>query len=56
MFVYNKQNKNNFDDSLGYGGDDTFPNWSSLLTGFKWLYEKKEKWFKTRNKINWVLL
>ena len=42
VFVYNKQNTNNFDDSLGYGGDDTVPNWSSLLTGFKWLYDKKK--------------
>ena len=23
------------------GGDGTVPSWSSLLTGFKWLYEKK---------------
>ena len=46
MFVYNKQNTNNFDDSLGYGGDDTVPNWSSLLTGFKWLYDKKKNGLK----------
>ena len=24
------------------GGDDTVPTWSSLLTGFKWIYDKKK--------------
>ena len=25
------------------GGDGTVPTWSSLLTGFKWIYDKKKK-------------
>ena len=25
------------------GGDDTVPTWSSLLTGLKWIYDKKKK-------------
>ena len=41
IFLYNKNNMESFDDYYGYGGDDTVPNWSSLLTGFKWLYDKK---------------
>ena len=40
-FKFDKNKKDNFDDVLYYGGDDTVPNWSSLLTGFKWLYDKK---------------
>ena len=40
-FLFDKNKKDNFADILDYGGDDTVPNWSSLLTGFKWLYDKK---------------
>ena len=29
-------------DILYRGGDNTVPSWSSLLTGLKWIYEKKE--------------
>ena len=29
-------------ETLYKGGDDTVPTWSSLLTGFKWIYEKKK--------------
>ena len=28
---------------LTKGGDDTVPTWSSLLTGLKWIYDKKKK-------------
>ena len=28
---------------LTKGGDDTVPTWSSLLTGLKWIYDKKNK-------------
>ena len=44
-FVYDtKTEKNQFEDDqiLYRGGDGTVPNWSSFLTGFKWLYEKKK--------------
>ena len=30
-------------DILNRGGDNTVPTWSSLLTGLKWIYDKKEK-------------
>ena len=29
-------------ETLYKGGDDTVPTWSSLLTGLKWIYEKKK--------------
>ena len=29
-------------DVLYRGGDNTVPSWSSLLTGLKWIYDKKE--------------
>ena len=44
-FVYDnsKKDKPTFDDNenLVCGGDDTVPNFSTMLTGMKWLYEKK---------------
>ena len=44
-FVYDNINKNKtkFDkeEVLGAGGDGTVPNFSSFLTGMKWLYDKK---------------
>ena len=33
------------------GGDGTVPSWSSLLTGFKWIYDKKEKNLKQKYKL-----
>ena len=41
-FIFDKNKTDYFKDFLDYGGDDTVPNWSSLLTGFKWLYDKKQ--------------
>jgi len=44
-FVYDnvKKDKTHFDgdEILRSGGDGTVPNYSSFLTGLKWLYEKK---------------
>ena len=44
-FVYDntRKNKTNFDrdEYLENGGDGTVPNYSTMLTGMKWLYEKK---------------
>ena len=33
------------------GGDETVPTWSSLLTGFKWLYDKKNNNLKYKYKL-----
>ena len=44
-FVYDQdKNKEQFASNEIYykGGDGTVPNWSSYLTGLKWLYDKKE--------------
>ena len=51
VFLYNKDNMESFDDYYGFGGDDTVPNWSSLLTGFKWLYDKKKNNLKQEIKL-----
>ena len=51
VFIFNKSNLLNFDDYINYGGDDTVPNWSSLLTGFKWLYDKKKYNLKQEIKL-----
>ena len=51
VFLYNTNNMDSFDDYYGYGGDDTVPNWSSLLTGFKWLYDKKKNNLKQEIKL-----
>ena len=44
-FVYDTINKNketfDSDEYLSSGGDGTVPNFSSFLTGMKWLYDKK---------------
>ena len=44
-FVYDNENKGKTsfdrDEYLPSGGDGTVPNFSNLLTGMKWLYEKK---------------
>ena len=44
-FVYDnaKKDKSTFDrdEYLANGGDGTVPNFSSMLTGMKWLYDKK---------------
>ena len=44
-FIYNETNKDLFDnneDVLSKGGDNTVPNWSSMLVGMKWIYDKKK--------------
>ena len=44
-FLYNESNKGLFNDKedvLFKGGDDTVPNWSSMLVGMKWIYDKKK--------------
>ena len=45
-FVYDNANKDktrfDSDEFLPSGGDGTVPNYSSFLTGLKWLYEKKK--------------
>ena len=54
-FVYDtKTEKNQFEDDqiLYRGGDGTVPNWSSFLTGFKWLYDKKK--FNLKQNISLV--
>ena len=33
------------------GGDDTVPTWSSLLTGLKWIYDKKKNNLKQKIKL-----
>ena len=38
-------------DEFQKGGDDTVPTWSSLLTGLKWLYEKKKDNLKPNYKL-----
>ena len=52
-FVY-EEDKSSFDDDqiLYRGGDGTVPNWSSFLTGFKWLYDKKK--FNLKQNISLV--
>ena len=44
-FIYDNSNKEKAtfdrDEYLQNGGDGTVPNFSSMLTGMKWLYEKK---------------
>ena len=39
--VMNEQDFTQDGDIYNKGGDGTVPTWSSLLTGFKWIYEKK---------------
>ena len=43
-FIYDKKNKEQFtnEEKLFKGGDATVNNWSSLLSGFKWIHEKKK--------------
>ena len=45
-FIYNKSQKDKSmfdeDEFLKGGGDETVPNYSTFLTGLKWLYEKKK--------------
>ena len=43
VFDNSKKNKTVFDkdEYLDNGGDGTVPNFSTMLTGMKWLYEKK---------------
>lgn len=38
-------------DEFRKGGDDTVPTWSSLLTGLKWLYDKKKDNLKPNYKL-----
>ena len=38
-------------DEFSKGGDDTVPTWSSLLTGLKWLYDKKKDNLKPNYKL-----
>ena len=44
-FIYDNSNKDKTtfdrDEYLANGGDGTVPNFSTMLTGMKWLYEKK---------------
>ena len=43
-FIYDEKNKDAFsnEEILFSGGDDTVQSWSSLLTGLKWIYDKKQ--------------
>ena len=52
-FIYNEKNKDAFlnEEILFSGGDDTVQSWSSLLTAFKWIYDKKKKNLKQNIKI-----
>ena len=52
-FIYDEKKKDSFsnEEILFSGGDDTVQSWSSLLTGFKWLYDKKKNNLKQDIKI-----
>ena len=52
--MFDKNKTDYFKDFLDYGGDDTVPNWSSLLTGFKWLYDKKQNNLKQEIIVLWI--
>ena len=44
-YVFDKSSSKDFSSENIYrkGGDGTVPNWSSYLTGLKWLYDKKKQ-------------
>ena len=54
-FIYDNKNKDkstfDSDEYLGNGGDGTVPNFSTMLTGMKWLYEKKKNNLKQTIKL-----
>ena len=54
-FIYDNKNKDkstfDSDEYLGNGGDGTVPNFSTMLTGMKWLYEKKKNNLKQKIKL-----
>ena len=50
-FVLNKNDFTLKGDEFSKGGDNTVPTWSSLLTGLKWLYDKKVKNLKQKYKL-----
>ena len=41
-FILNENNFKEEGESYYKGGDGTVPNWSSLLTGLKWIYDMKK--------------
>ena len=52
MVVVNDDDFSIDGDVLNKGGDGTVPSWSSLLTGFKWIYEmKKDSSYKNKIRL-----
>ena len=41
-FAFTKNDPNKIIKGAERGGDGTVPSWSTLLTGFKWIYDKKK--------------
>ena len=41
--IFDDNNFTQEGETFNRGGDETVPTWSSLLTGLKWIYDKKKK-------------
>jgi len=50
-FVLKESDFSEKGDTYYKGGDGTVPSWSSLLTGLKWIYDKKKKNLKQKFKL-----
>ena len=50
-FIYNENNFLEEGQTYEKSGDGTVPSWSSLLTGMKWIYEKKKNNLKQNIKL-----
>ena len=50
-FILYEKNFSEEGVTFNKGGDETVPTWSSLLTGFKWLYDKKVGNLKQKYKL-----
>ena len=50
-FIYNASNFLQEGETYEKSGDGTVPSWSSLLTGMKWIFEKKNKGLKQKIKL-----
>ena len=50
-FILNEKDFTLKGEEFKKGGDDTVPTWSTLLTGFKWLYDKKVNNLKPKYKL-----
>ena len=50
-FVFYENDFTQVGDEYSKGGDKTVPTWSSLLTGLKWIYDKKVGNLKPKYKL-----